>query len=204
MKTGVFGGSFDPVHIGHCQLARGIYESLSLDRLLIIPAFVSPFKSIGTATVQHRLNMCRLAFCDIKNTVVSDIEIKNKGKSYTFRTLQELHTLYPGDEIYLFTGADSFMTIENWKNPEIIFSLATVCTVPREGIDAAALREHARLLMKLGCKTEVLDIQVSTVSSSDIRRRISDTKEYRHLLVPSVYEYIEKNKLYREDTHGKH
>ena len=92
----MFGGSFDPVHNGHVQLAQAFIKELSLDKVFIVPAFISPFKQGGAAVLpHHRAEMCRLAFRDIQQAEISDIEIKREGSSYTYQTLQALTELHP-------------------------------------------------------------------------------------------------------------
>ena len=140
--------------------------------------------------------MCRLAVKDMPFAEVSDIEIKRQGASYTYMTLQELRKIYPHDELYLITGADMFMTIHQWKNPEIIFALATICGVPRNDDDISDLEKQAEFLHTLGAKTKILNVNIMTVSSTQIRKNISHEKKIFGLVPPSVEDYILKNGLY--------
>ena len=199
MKTAMFGGSFDPIHNGHVSLAKAFVETLGLERVLIIPTFYPPHKQKKTAvTSEQRLEMCRLAFEGEELFEVSDIEIRREGKSYTYMTLEELSELYPDDELYLITGADMFMTIDEWKNPEIIFSHAVICGVPRNDDDISDLREKAKKLSAMGARTEILDPGIMTVSSTEIRRRVSDGESISGLVPPLVEDYIIKNGLYAD------
>ena len=117
MRTGIFGGSFNPVHIGHICLAERMSEIMKLDRLFIIPAGVSPFKeNNGGISDSDRLNMCRIAFGNHDNFFVSDIEIKRAGKSYTVDTVRELKKMYPGDDMFLFVGSDMLLSFDKWKD----------------------------------------------------------------------------------------
>ena len=199
MKTAMFGGSFDPIHNGHVSLAKAFVETLGLERVLIIPTFYPPLKQKKTAvTSEQRLEMCRLAFEGEELFEVSDIEIRREGKSYTYMTLEELSELYPDDELYLITGADMFMTIDEWKNPEIIFSHAVICGVPRDDDDISDLREKAKKLSAMGARTEILDPGIMTVSSTEIRRRVSDGESISGLVPPLVEDYIIENGLYAD------
>lgn len=199
MKTAMFGGSFDPIHNGHVSLAKAFVETLGLERVLIIPTFYPPHKQKKTTvTSEQRLEMCRLAFEGEELFEVSDIEIRREGKSYTYMTLEELSELYPDDELYLITGADMFMTIDEWKNPEIIFSHAVICGVPRNDDDISDLREKAKKLSAMGARTEILDPGIMTVSSTEIRRRVSDGESISGLVPPLVEDYIIKNGLYAD------
>lgn len=193
----MFGGSFNPIHTGHIQLAQAFVKKLSLDRVLIIPTYIPPHKQCdNSVSPQDRLQMCRLAIKDLPFAQVSDIEIQRKGASYTYLTLQELSQQYKNDELFLITGADMFMSIQTWKHPEIIFSLATVCGVPRNDDDINRLKKQAEYLKTLGAKTEILDAGVITVSSTEIRRKIQNGESTDGLLTNEVREYIDKNKLY--------
>ena len=130
-KLGVFGGTFDPPHNGHYNAAIEFISKLELDELLVIPTFVPPHKDRKSdTTAEERLEMTRLAFSNIPNVIVSDIEIKRGGKSYTYLTLEELTN--SDTELYFLCGTDMFLTLDKWKNPEIIFNLATICCVRRE------------------------------------------------------------------------
>lgn len=197
MKIAMFGGSFDPIHKGHVQLAHAFVEKLGLDKVLIIPTYIPPHKQKGTNTTpEQRLEMCRLAFENDDMTEVSDIEIRRQGASFTYQTLQQLSQLYPEAELYLITGADMFMTIQSWRNPEIIFSLATVCGVPRNDDDIADLTEQQKALSGLGARTVIMDAGVMTVSSTEVRKRIKRNEDISELVPAPVADYIFKNGLY--------
>ena len=157
-KIAMFGGSFNPIHNAHINLATAFIKKLKLDKLLLIPTAEPPHKSDSEmVSAEHRLNMCRLASEDIKKIEVSDIEIKREGKSYTVDTLKQLREMYPESELYLITGADMFMTLDEWKNPEEIFSLAAICTVPRNDDDIKNLEEKEKKYREMGAQTVILD-----------------------------------------------
>ena len=135
MRIGMFGGSFNPIHNGHIQLIKGIISELNLDKLLVVPSFLPPHKLVKSpVSPEDRIAMCKLCIDNIPKAKISDIEIKRGGKSYTYKTLQELHSIYTTDDLFLIMGADMFLSIETWRNPEIIFKLAIICGVPRKGI----------------------------------------------------------------------
>ena len=203
MRTAVFGGSFDPIHQGHVDLSQAFSEKLALDRIIIIPAFVSPFKmSKGSAPGEYRLEMCRLAFEGFPDTEVSDIEIRREGASYTCDTLTYLSGLYPHDKLFLITGADSFLTIQSWRSPEVIFSKATICAVPRNDDDMEKLTSHAGYLKTLGAETELLNVNVMSVSSTEIRERVRRGMSIKGLVPERVEQYILSNGLYRSGNEG--
>ena len=199
MKLAMFGGSFDPIHNGHVQLAEAFTEKLGIDRTLIVPTFIPPHKQKKTTvTPQQRLDMCRLAFSDRDDVEVSDIEIKRQGASYTYLTLLSLKEMYKGCELYLITGADMFMTIHQWKHPEIIFESAVICGVPRNDDDISDLKKQQEYLSELGAKSEILDAGIMTVSSTEIREKISRGESISALVPGAVEVYIRENKLYME------
>lgn len=198
MRIAMFGGSFNPVHNGHTALARAFSETLHIDRLLVIPTFIPPHKQHDTSVTPHdRMEMCRLAFAALPYAEVSGIEIERGGASYTYLTLQSLHERYPHDELFLIMGADMFLSVQDWKNPEIIFALATICGVPRNQSDIKVLAAHARVLQNMGAKTEISDAHVMTVSSTELRQKIRSGADFSDLVDPSVAEYIRKNQLYK-------
>ena len=195
----MFGGSFNPVHNGHIMLAQAFTEKLDLDKILIVPSYISPHKAgDSTVTPLQRLEMCRAAFSDIRKAEVSDIEIKRKGQSYTYLTLEELSVIYSGAELFLITGADMFMTIDKWKNPELIFRKAVICGVPRNEDNIEALEKQAEQLRSLGARTEILDAGIVTVSSTMIREMVRTGKDISRLVPEAVAAYIKKNRLYTD------
>lgn len=198
MRTAMFGGSFNPIHNGHVQLAKAFLPRLELDRVLIVPTFIPPHKQAhNMVSGGQRLEMCRLAFEGTDKIEVSDIELKRGGASYTYLTLEELHALYPEDELFLITGADMFLTIETWRKPKVIFSLATVCGVPRNESSIDELSEHEKVLRSMGARTEILDAGVMTVSSTQVREAVKNGEDISSLVPERVAGYIKTHNLYR-------
>ncbi len=199
-KIGILGGTFNPIHNGHIMLAQYCKEQLGLDKIILIPTFTPPHKvSNDLASEEHRLNMCRLASVNLDGYEVSDIEILRKGKSYTYQTLTSLKELYPDDTLYLITGADMFLTLDKWKNPEIIFEKAIIAAVPRNLSDYDELNAfYESILKNMGAKAEILCKPVLQVSSTFIRENIDDSDVISPLIDRNVYEYIVKNNLYRK------
>lgn len=196
-RIAMFGGSFNPVHNAHTEFAKKVIEEADIDLLYIIPTFSSPHKTdINMATAEDRYKMCEIAFKDIKNTVVSDIEIKRKGKSYTCDTLQQLKNLHPSDQLILVVGADMFVTLESWRNPQKIFKLARIVTFPRDNESYPVLQKYAKKYNKIGAKTDVLNEPVLLLSSTDIRKNIKNEDFLKSHLNSNVYDYIVNNKLY--------
>ena len=199
-KIGVFGGTFNPIHNGHVSLGVYCKDELSLDKLMLIPTYTPPHKSSSElAEEEHRVNMCKLATEQYGYFEVSDIEIERKGKSYTYETLKSLKEIYTEDELYLIVGADMFLTLDKWKNPQSIFKNATIVAVPRNDDDKNDLvYYYDSTIKKLGAKAIVLENPVVQVSSTYIRENIDNYQLIKSLIDSNVYEYIVKNKLYRK------
>lgn len=200
MKTGIFGGTFNPVHKGHIMLAEYCMESVGLDRIIMIPTAVPPHKiSKNLASENDRLNMCKLACRGKENFFVSDIEIKRQGKSYTYETLTQLKEIYPDDHLYTIMGADMFLTLDRWKNPEIIFEKSSIITIPRDEENKHELENfYNKVLKAMGASSVILPNPVMSVSSTFIRENLDNFNLISDMLDKGVYDYIIKNNLYRK------
>lgn len=197
-KIAVFGGTFNPVHNGHLHLARRFALATGARKVLLMPAFRPPHKRTpDLASAEDRLAMCRLAERE-GPFEASALEIGRGGLSYTSDTLRELRRMEPDAELFLITGEDMFLTIENWREPDVIFSLATVCAAPRSTAGMPRLRAHEALLRSMGAKTLVLDIPYLPVSSTMVREAVRDGKSIEQLVPPAVAGYIDRNHLYTE------
>lgn len=196
-RIAMFGGSFNPIHNAHTSVAAAFVKKLKLDKLIFIPTAIPPHKSDEEIiSAEHRLNMCRLAAESVKKAEVSDIEIKREGKSYTVDTLKQLKQMYPDSKLYLITGADMFMTLQDWRSPEEIFSLAAVCTVPRNDDDYKRLKAHELKLNAMGAETVILDIKRMDISSTEIRSRVFADKDISKFVDEKVENYIYANYLF--------
>lgn len=200
MKTGIFGGTFNPVHKGHIMLAEYCMDSVGLDRIIMIPTAVPPHKiSNDLASEDDRLNMCKLACRGKENFFVSDIEIKRQGKSYTYETLTQLKEIYPNDHLYTIMGADMFLTLDRWKNPEIIFEKSSIITIPRDEENKHELENfYNKVLKAMGASSVILPNPVMSVSSTFIRENLDNFNLISDMLDKGVYDYIIKNNLYRK------
>lgn len=138
--------------------------------------------------------------CKCRTSVCGSIrfEIKLEGKSYTYRTLQLLKSQNENDDFYFIVGADMFLSMQNWKNPEIIFRLATVIAIPRDDDSVSELKEHYdKVLKKMGAKAIILNHSVLTVSSTYVRDNIDNGTALENLIDSRVFNYIKENNLYR-------
>lgn len=193
----MFGGSFNPVHIAHREFAQAVIAHEQIDKLLIIPTYASPHKTgESMASADDRYAMCRLAFAHTAHTEVSDMEIRRQGRSFTVDTLRYLKEQYPQDRLYLVVGADMYVTLQDWKKPKEIFSLADIIALPRDHANYEVLLKHAKVLEKLGACSVILKQPVTQLSASCIREKIKKGESVRELLDPDVYAYITEHKLY--------
>lgn len=200
MKTGVYGGTFNPIHRGHIHLLEEFTKRLSLDRVLLIPTRVPPHKAApDLASGQDRLQMCRLAVGGRPHLQISDIEMRREGKSYTAETLEELHDLFPQDEFYLLMGEDMFMTVEQWYRPETIFSLAAVCATPRSlhGMGKLQMKQD-EYQARYGARCFLEDIPYLPVSSTQVREWVRRGKDITPLVPERVADYIRERGIYRK------
>ncbi|HMI56303.1 MAG TPA: nicotinate-nucleotide adenylyltransferase [Gemmatimonadaceae bacterium] len=192
MRIGVFGGTFDPPHVGHLLLASDAREALRLDRLIFVPAGTQPFKlaTPAVATAQDRLEMLRLAVADDASYTVDDAEIGRKGLSYTVDTLEQLSGRYAGAHLFLLLGQDTLASFEQWKNPERIRELATLAVMRRA--DGNGSRAEIASDGVITVSTRRID-----VSSTEIRERLRTNKSVKGFVPESVERFIEARGLYR-------
>lgn len=205
-RIGIFGGSFNPPHLGHILAVREFREKLALDRVLLIPAATPPHKTLtsNSASASHRLEMTRLAAADLPYAEVSDIELRRDGASYTADTLDELRLRYPEDEFFLLMGTDMFLSFETWYHPERIAAQATVAVAHRSADNAQQLENCAQKLKKnLNVRTAFVENEYLPHSSTSVRAMLAfqAAEEY---LAPAVLDYIQRNNLYfsRTDLKG--
>ena len=199
VRLGIFGGTFNPPHIGHVESAKSFIEALALDKLLIIPTFIPPHKvSESAVTPQDRLDMCALAFTGIDKTEVSDIEIKRGGKSYTYLTLNELYN--EDTELFLLCGTDMLLTMDTWMHPEIIFARATICYARRESDEQKSIEIDRKISLykeKYGAEIVLIDTSVIEISSSEIRWSVKNSESYVDFLPDAVRKFITDRELYK-------
>ena len=197
LRVGLYGGTFSPPHTGHVNAAREFVRALHLDKLLVMPANIPPHKTLeGDVSAHERLEMCRLAFGDVKGATVSDYEIAKAGVSYTVDTLMHLSESF--SSIFMLCGDDMLLTLDKWRSPEKVLALCTVVCMRRYDTDSTALYEKAEELKeKFGARIEFIDAPPMPLSSTEVREMLSlsDDRAGEHL-TPSVLEYIGKNKLY--------
>ncbi|HIQ77421.1 MAG TPA: nicotinate (nicotinamide) nucleotide adenylyltransferase [Candidatus Faecousia excrementipullorum] len=198
-RIGIYGGTFNPPHLGHLRAAAYGVKALELTRLLMIPSCVSPHKQHlpeGSATARQRLEMLKIALKDEENIRVSDLELNRGGESYTWETVQQLKKIYPMAELILFMGTDMFLSFDSWKKPEVIMENASIGVFYRglpgemENIVAQKIRLESQ-----GAKVYLIHNPLTVISSTDLRRLLvfscADS-----FLPEGVGDYIRENHLY--------
>ncbi len=185
MRTGLFGGSFDPIHNGHISAAKAALSSLSLDRVIFIPSGVSPHKTL-TASSWERYEMVRLAVADLPHFLVSDFETKKKTKCYSIETVSAFKTLYPYDELFFIIGDDEYRSFDKWYMPDKLLAMCRFPVVTRHGDEV---------------KPPFIAVSMPPVevSSSTIRHKLFLDEPVTGLLPDAVYEYIKTNRLYKKE-----
>lgn len=188
MRIGLFGGTFDPPHIGHLIVAQHALTRLGLERVIFIPAAVPPHKQDRDVTPAHlRLAMLRAATAPDERFLVDDLEVQRGGASYTVDTLRVYTTAQPAAELHLMLGADQFEELHTWREFEEVRRLATLVVLPREGRGPVAAEPGVVPLP--GVRIDV--------SASEIRRRIGAGEPIRYLVCPAVESIIRDHDLYR-------
>jgi nicotinate-nucleotide adenylyltransferase len=188
-RVGIFGGSFDPVHLGHLLVAQAALEELDLERLFFVPAAQSPFKQDATpAPGVIRAQLLRLALAGQTRCEVDEQEIQRAGVSYTVDTLRNYSARFPGAELFYLIGADNVPTLPKWREAAELARLAEFVVIPRPGEADVPLPAPFRGRMLRGWPLGV--------SSSEIRCRVKAGRSIGHLVPPAVAEAIRNNQLY--------
>ncbi|HTY11163.1 MAG TPA: nicotinate (nicotinamide) nucleotide adenylyltransferase [Bacteroidota bacterium] len=191
-RIGIFGGTFNPPHAGHLIVAESICDQLGLDKLFFVPSFISPHKKKGEEKLAtHRLQMVRLAVGLNPRFDFSDIEIKRRGTSFTYTTVEAFRLNFPGSKLFLIIGADNYAEFDTWKNPERILELASLAVMNRP---SQQLRAPEKSSSKKVIFASVPNVEIS---SSEIREMIHQGRSIQYLVPRVVQQYIQRHRLYR-------
>ena len=207
MKIGIYGGSFNPPHLGHLAAARAAVNALGLDKLVFVPAGDPPHKRLaeGSPSRSQRLELTRIAADQLLMPEVAgvwDVELRREGRSYTADTLELANGCWPGDELWLLMGTDMFLTLHEWVEPEKILALAKVCAFGRSAADGEAVfaPQRERLEREYHAGAAVISIpDLVDISSTRLRELLAGGGE-REFLPEAVYGYILREKLYGTDA----
>jgi nicotinate-nucleotide adenylyltransferase len=211
---GIFGGTFDPIHLGHTKSAQAVATQLNLNKVLLIPAHIPPHKSavdlIPHANAQQRAAMVEIA-CKHNTLFVCDSrELHRPGHSYTVDTLKDLKHEFPNQPLYFIIGMDSLITFTQWHKYQEILTLCHLVVNTRPNYSIDEINEQTRVLLKLHQLTDIDDLTLFTsgkilfahknlldISSTQIREKLAQHQPCDNQLLPKISEFINKNKLYR-------
>ncbi len=197
-RIGIYGGTFSPVHNGHVAAAKAFMEQMWLDVLFVIPAGIPPHKQMDhQVSAIDRYRMCELAFGDMEGVIVSDLELRRAGKSYTVDTLRELTA--PDTRLFLLMGTDMLLSLDEWREPEEIFRLSYPVYIRREKdavLDGLIVKKIAEYQKNYGKVVRRIVADPIEVSSTDIRRALKEGRDISGLVPQKVADYILANKLY--------
>lgn len=218
MELGILGGTFNPIHFGHLRAAEEIRERLCLDKVLFIPSHVPPHRPLaGLVPFHHRHQMVKLAIADNPHFMVSDIEGKRPGKSYTVDTLKALRSQYSKTSFYFIIGLDAFLAINTWKKPQELFKLAHFVVIPRKNLNKKQIFHTLKTVyphLNMEIKPNIIQIPHAkkiyfcpisslNISATQIRNAVKAGKSIRYLVPKAVEDYIYQNGFYRSDDEKK-
>ena len=207
-RIGLFGGTFDPIHLGHLRCAQEVWEAFDLSGVIFILAATPPHKlDRPIISTQHRWNMVKLAVADNPSFDLSDVEIKREGASYSIETISHYHrNLQKGERLFFIIGADAFCEMETWKDYPQLFTLCDFIVISRPHFDplqASVLtsegfqKEGDRFLHPSGHSLHLLNVTPIGIASTDIRRAVREGRSLTYLIPKEVEEYIAREGLYR-------
>ena len=200
MRIGLFGGTFDPIHLGHLILAEIVLEQMNLDTIWFLPSGSPPHKLKNEITPpRSRAEMVEFAIAGDKRFSMNPMEFEREGPTYSFETLELLRENHPEDEFFFIIGADSLEDFPGWKKPERIVELATVVAVNRgHQSDEEMERMKSALPDEIASRVEIVSMPAIDLSSTEIRKRVKQQKSIRYMVPHAVDAYIKNQNLYSE------
>lgn len=198
-RIGIMGGTFNPIHMGHLLLAEWVQDEMGLDEIWLIPNAVSYMKSEQKAApAVDRLRMAELAAEENHHFKCLDMEIRRGGYTYSYETMEELVETYPSDEFYFIVGADCLFTLESWKCPERILRCCKIVAAVRNEASMEEMKmKKEELERRFGGEILLFSFARLSVSSTEIRERLSHGKSVRYMVPDNVLAYIQEKGLYR-------
>ena len=197
-RIGIYGGTYNPPHLGHFRAAEYACGSLKLDKLLMIPTNIPPHKQLpeGSPTPAERLEMVRLGAEDFEKLEACDLELRREGASYTWQTVAQLREEYPNAQLYLLMGTDMFLSFGSWREPQRILQDATLAVFYRgEPGEKAVIDAQKRSLEEMGARVELVENPVTDISSTELRRMLT-LRCASEFLPASVERYVYEHGFY--------
>ena len=202
-RIAIFGGTFNPVHIEHVNTAVAAIKELGLDKIIIVPTFLPPHKNVAPANVADRINMLKIAFKSVPQAEISDFEIANGGKSYSYITAEHFKAEYPRDELFMIIGGDMLIDFKTWREPYRILSAVRLAVVSREDYNLDVVKEREYFNKTFGLDFTMLSFIGKTVSSTEIRTYLALGLKPDGV-TDEVYEYIINHGVYAPDKYQKY
>ena len=216
-RVGLFGGTFNPIHLGHVRAAEIVLHKFELDKILFIPSYIPPHKRSGDiASPNHRLEMVKLALESNPHFISCSIEIEARGTSYSILTLNKIKKSYPDADIFFILGIDAFLEIDTWKDYKRVIDQCHFIVISRPGYRLQDARKvlgekYEKDMLDLSekdyfneemmaLKFYLFPIKALDIASSEIRRRIKDKESIKGLVARSVEEYIKEHELYQREN----
>ena len=199
MKIGIMGGTFDPIHIGHLLLGEFAFEEFNLDEIWFLPNGNPPHKDAEEmdTSLQHRIEMVKLAISGSPHFKLSLHEAKEGIHSYTYQTMLDFHKMYPGNQFYFILGADSLFAIEKWKYFKGMFTTCTILAAMRDDKDVGDMKKQISYLKKkYNADIELLRAPLLEISSTTIRKRAAMGLTVHYMVPDTVADYIKEHHLY--------
>lgn len=198
MRIGIFGGSFNPPHLGHLHLAESVHAALALDEVRLVPSGISPHRSMEAyASAEDRLAMCRLAAEAYPWMCAEDYELSRQEKSYTYYTVRHFSQQYPKDTFFLLVGGDMLRSFQQWYRWQEILQCAELAGIAREPEEWEELAECVEKLRQYG-KIHLVNVESYPLSSTKIRDMVQKNQDYSCYLPEKIVQYIRMKNLYRK------
>ncbi len=198
-KIIVFGGTFNPIHIGHTEMLAALTKVKDTEKILLMPDKIPPHKTCDMlASDTHRLNMCKILADRFNNVTVSLLELDREGKSYTIDTVKELKALYPDHQICITIGGDMLASFDMWKDYDKLLRYCKIICFSRVGIDKNLIEEKVKEFTKQGADIILLDNKITEISSSFLRENIGNPEVLRKYLDEEIFSYVFNNNIYGE------
>ena len=194
-KIGIFGGTFNPIHLGHLIIAQEVKEKMNLEKIIFVPSGNPPHTTLEVSR-EDRLEMVKLATEDEEDFLVEEYEIKKTTKSYSLETIEYLEEKYGCDKLYFIVGEDSFMEIEKWYRYEELLSKVRLIVVNRKTKYVEILQDKMKAYQDKGYNINWVEIPNLEISSTYIRDEFKNNRNPRYYLPPKTYEYIQARRIY--------